>query len=334
MTPFFSLIIPVYNVEKYLANCLDSCINQTFTDIEIICINDCSPDKCSIILDEYAKKDSRIKIITHEKNKCLGGARNTGIAVATGEYSWFIDSDDMIPLDACELLFSIINKTNAHIIRFNMINFQHDDSWRLGIYTRIDECGWLYDKIITKKDHIRIGLTEVTACTFITITSQLKKIKFRELVFHEDADYVPILFSETESIYCINAVLYFRRLHDKSITGGGVPIQNHIVYKLYAINSLCKYVTASKLPKSHFCVKNLKHDVNYIKKEYYKYPEIHNVELNTIISRAEKIKSSFVGDLSIYNDIIANYGNTRLLVFILKVYRFIIKRIRSRFTKW
>jgi glycosyltransferase involved in cell wall biosynthesis len=325
--PFFSLVIPVYNVEKYLANCLDSCINQTFTDIEIICINDCSPDNSGIILDEYAKKDSRIKIITHEKNKCQGGARNTGIAAATGNYSWFIDSDDMIPLDACELLFSIINKTHAHIIRFNMINFRHDDSQRLGIYVRIDECGWPFNMIITKKDHTRIGITEVTACTFIAITSLIKKFRFRELFFYEDFDYVPILFSETESIYCTNAALYFRRLHDKSVTGGGISSQNRIAHMLYAVSSLYDYITASKLPKSHFCSKNLVHNISKVKKEYHKYPEIHCVELNSIIARIYKFRADFGGDLTIYNNIIVNYGNTKLLEFILRSYRFIIRHI-------
>jgi glycosyltransferase involved in cell wall biosynthesis len=325
--PFFSLIIPVYNVEKYLAECLDSCINQTFKDIEIICINDCSPDNSDKILNKYVEKDTRIKVITHEINRKQGGARNTGIAAATGNYSWFIDPDDIIPLDACELLFSVIKRTNAEIIRFNLENFQHDDSCRLGIYTRIDDFIWPYGIIITKKDHTRINMAETAACTFITITSHLKKYKFREMVFHEDSDFVPILFSESNSIFCVNTTIYFRRLHDKSVTGGGVFMQDRIVYKLYAINSLCDYAIASKLPKSHFCIKNIQDDIIYIKNEYYKYPEIHSVEFNSIISKAEKFKCGYLGDVNLYNNIITNYGNTKLLEFILKVYRFINKRI-------
>jgi len=306
----FSLIIPIYNVEKYLAECLDSCINQTFKDIEIICINDCSPDKSDTILNEYANKDSRIKIITHEKNKGQGGARNTGVAVATGTYTWFIDSDDMIPLDACELLFSVINKTNANIIRFNIVNFQHNNSQRLGTYSRIDECGWQYNKIFTKEEHEKLGISEVTACTFIAITSLLTKFKFREKVFYEDYDFVSILFSEAESIYCINTTLYFRRLHEKSVTGGGISIQKRIVYMLYALDSLNNYIISSNFSKLHFCIKSFVNNIYYIKKEYYKYPEIHNDELNSIITKAEKtisnrkakkVISSFKGDLNIYN---------------------------------
>jgi glycosyltransferase involved in cell wall biosynthesis len=328
--PFFSLIIPVYNVEKYLADCLDSCINQTFRDIEIICINDCSPDNSGNILNEYANKDSRIKVHNHEKNKGLGGARNTGVEAAIGNYSWFIDSDDMIPLDACELLFSIIKRTNAEIIRFNLENFQHDDSYRLGIYTRIDKCNWPYDRIITKKDHTNIGTTEVTACTFIVITSLIKNYKFREMVFHEDCDFVPILFSESNSIYCINTTLYFRRLHNKSVTGGGVSAQKRIVDMLYAWNSLYNYAIALKLSNLHFCVRILRAGDIFLNNEYSKYPEIQTKELDAIINKTKKLETFYTGDTTIYDNIITEYGNTKLLDFILRVYRFIIKRVKKK----
>ena len=90
--PKISVIIPVYNVEKYLAECLTSVVNQTFKDIEIICVNDGSTDNSPKILKEFAQKDSRIKIINQE-NQGLSAARNTGLDVATGEYVSFIDSD-------------------------------------------------------------------------------------------------------------------------------------------------------------------------------------------------------------------------------------------------
>jgi glycosyltransferase involved in cell wall biosynthesis len=79
-------IVPIYNVEPYLRRCLDSLVNQTLKDIEIICINDCSPDKSLIILKEYAGKDNRIKIIDFEKNQGVSVARNSGMKIAKGEY--------------------------------------------------------------------------------------------------------------------------------------------------------------------------------------------------------------------------------------------------------
>lgn len=94
--PKISIIIPVYNVEKFLNICLDSVVQQDFEDIEIICVNDCSTDNSIDILREYAQKDLRIKILNHETNKGLGPARNTGLNYATGDYVFFLDSDDYL----------------------------------------------------------------------------------------------------------------------------------------------------------------------------------------------------------------------------------------------
>lgn len=103
--PKVSVIIPVYNVEKYLRECLDSVINQTLSDIEIICINDGSTDNSGNILDEYSTMDSRIKVI-HQVNGGVGNARNVGIKISTGDYIYFLDSDDYIVPDAIEKLYT------------------------------------------------------------------------------------------------------------------------------------------------------------------------------------------------------------------------------------
>ena len=114
-----SVIVPVYNVEKYLKDCLDSVVNQTLEDIEIICVNDGSTDNSLAILEEYAEKDSRIKIITQE-NKGLGGARNTGLYHANGEYISFIDSDDWIELNTFEELYNMSKNLDLDMLMFQM----------------------------------------------------------------------------------------------------------------------------------------------------------------------------------------------------------------------
>ena len=93
-----SVIIPIYNTEQYLAECLDSVVNQTLSDIEIICVDDGSPDRSIDILMEYAAKDDRIQIIRQE-NKGLPAARNAGLRVASGDYVYFVDSDDMLRMN-------------------------------------------------------------------------------------------------------------------------------------------------------------------------------------------------------------------------------------------
>ncbi len=112
--PKVSVIVPVYNVEKFLPRCLDSIINQTLKDIEIICINDGSPDNCLSILEDYAKKDSRIRIINQE-NSGPSVSRNKGILMAQGEYIGFVDSDDWLDPDFYEKLYAAAKESDADI---------------------------------------------------------------------------------------------------------------------------------------------------------------------------------------------------------------------------
>ena len=96
-----SIIVPVYKVEEELERCVQSLVNQTYKNIEIILVDDGSPDRCPLLCDEYAQKDSRVRVI-HKKNGGLSDARNVGLQATTGEYVLYIDSDDYIDLDSCE----------------------------------------------------------------------------------------------------------------------------------------------------------------------------------------------------------------------------------------
>ena len=106
MEPLVSVVIPVYNVEKYLRQCLDSVINQTYKNLEIVCVNDCSTDSSPQILEEYAKSDSRIRILNNKQNLGLGLTRNEGIKIAKGEFVHCLDSDDWMELNAYETLIN------------------------------------------------------------------------------------------------------------------------------------------------------------------------------------------------------------------------------------
>ena len=113
--PKVSVIIPIYNVEKYLERCLKSVINQSLKDLEIICVNDGSEDKCIDILNFYQDKDSRI-IVINKKNGGLSSARNAGIKRARGEYIYFIDPDDYIESWALEDLIYVSQKNNCDVV--------------------------------------------------------------------------------------------------------------------------------------------------------------------------------------------------------------------------
>ena len=115
--PTISVIIPVYNVESYLRKCLDSVVNQTFRDIEIICVNDGSTDGSGAILDEYASKDNRV-IVIHQTNAGVAAARNIGLKSAQGNYLAFLDSDDAYNPRLCELAFNRACQSGADIVKF------------------------------------------------------------------------------------------------------------------------------------------------------------------------------------------------------------------------
>ena len=129
--PLISIIVPVYNVEKYLPQCLDSLVNQTYGQIEIICVNDESPDNSAEILKEYANKDSRIKVL-EQKNMGLSGARNTGMRNAHGEYVMCVDSDDWIDLETCEQAVNAALKYDADLVMWSYVReFENKSSEKL-----------------------------------------------------------------------------------------------------------------------------------------------------------------------------------------------------------
>lgn len=122
-----SVIIPVYNVEEYLGQCLDSIINQTYKNLEIIIVDDWSTDNSWKIRDEYAKNDKRIKLI-HQKNTGLSAARNAWLKIATWKYIWYIDSDDYVELDMYEKLYNIIECSNSDLAICNWYIGKEDGS--------------------------------------------------------------------------------------------------------------------------------------------------------------------------------------------------------------
>lgn len=146
--PKVSVIVPVYNVERYLDRCLQSLLHQTLKDIEIIMVDDGSPDNCPRICDEYAAKDRRVKVI-HKINEGLGYARNSGLDVATGEYVAFVDSDDYTSEDAYEVLYKKAQETKADIVYAGVIH-QHKNG-------SVEDC-FMLDHIFEGRDDMKIFL--------------------------------------------------------------------------------------------------------------------------------------------------------------------------------
>lgn len=150
-----SVIIPVYNVEKYLGKCLDSIVNQTYAQLEIICVNDGSPDNSEAILRKFASEDKRIRII-RQSNQGLSGARNTGIREATGEYTVFLDSDDWMDTDAIE---TAVNNAEANGVDCVMWGYVREFAGKSS-EKKIFDTDLVFDEAQTRQIHRRLaGLT-------------------------------------------------------------------------------------------------------------------------------------------------------------------------------
>ena len=211
-----SIIIPIYNVEKYLKKCLDSILGQTYTNLEIICVNDCSTDSCLNILEEYSEKDSRIKIINHDVNLGLGEARNTGLRNAKGEYVHFLDSDDYIIYDEAyqDLIDAVETADNPDILHFKFRNSYYDTN----IFHLVsDENKTLYNKVINPKKNMssydnwqRYVWTKLHKREFLLSNN----IWFTPIRSMEDLQYSAETFVKCETLYYIDKVIvnYFNRI--------------------------------------------------------------------------------------------------------------------------
>ena len=126
MTPLISVIVPIYKVDAYLDRCIESIVNQTYHNLEIILVDDGSPDNSPQMCDEWALRDNRIKVI-HKENGGLSDARNAGMRVAKGDYFSFIDSDDYVSQDFFETLLSVMKEEKSDIVECSVVKFYNDE---------------------------------------------------------------------------------------------------------------------------------------------------------------------------------------------------------------
>lgn len=214
INPLVSVIVPVYNVEQYLRKCLDSLINQSLKEIEIICVNDASPDNSIDILEEYAEKDERIVIVNLEKNLCLGGARNIGINKAKSLYVGFVDSDDFVDLNMYEKLYYAAIKENADIVNCDYYEYKGEN--RINRVDKYNSNIFYLPKYEMNKYFI---LREPSAWHNLYRKELFVKnnLYFPEHTFYEDCAIMSPLFLLAEKIIKVDCPLYFYRLNNYSI---------------------------------------------------------------------------------------------------------------------
>ena len=219
MDKLISVIVPIYNVEKYLTKCIESIINQTYKNLEIILVDDGSPDKSPIICDEYAKKDNRIKVI-HKKNGGLSDARNYGMSLATGEYISFIDSDDYIDEEMYEkMIFELINN-DSDIVSCAINNVYSDRIESSYIEERV------YDTELALKNLILGRNLNQTVWNKLYKKDVINGILFEKGKINEDDFWTYQVFANSKKIITLNKPLYNYIHRESSIMGQGYSEKN------------------------------------------------------------------------------------------------------------
>ena len=213
----FSIIIPVYNVENYLRECLDSVLHQTFGDWEAICVNDGSTDGSSRILEQFSARDRRI-IVIHQANEGLSIARNTGIDASRGEYVFFLDSDDWLEENALEILTK--NLTDEDLICFSGRRFFEME----GKYNGADQLKEA--SYMTGMDYYNENALRPRDFPFVCVVLRAyrkdflssKDLRFKESIYHEDNLFTPLSCYYAKKVKVVNACLYDYRVRANSIT--------------------------------------------------------------------------------------------------------------------
>ena len=232
-----SVIVPVYKVEEYLDECIESIVNQTYQDLEIILVDDGSPDNCTQMCDAWEKKDKRIKVI-HQKNGGVSAARNAALDIACGEYIYFVDSDDFIETTALEYLHKLIIEYNVPMV--------------IGGYRRVSENGE-YDREVLADDDIEVNVLDeyktwekaAFDMGFIMVYTKLYKAelwtncRFPVGKIHEDNGVMLEIMSQCRQVIYSDKPIYNYRINLQGIMHTKFSIKN--LDKCFFFNEQCEY---------------------------------------------------------------------------------------------
>lgn len=247
--PKISVIVPVYKVEPYLRRCVDSILAQTFTDFELILVDDGSPDGCPAICDEYAKMDNRVRVI-HKVNGGLSDARNAGLDAAVGEFISFVDSDDFVSNEYLQKMFDIAERTNSDLVACGVINVWSDreEKWPELKNNLILSKSELIKNYSPKNKHLLMP----TACEKLYRRKIFDSLRFTVGIIFEDFDIQLKIIEQSETIVIINEHLYYYvRERDESILNSSyskrmwemitIQYNRYIFFKAKGICDQAKY---------------------------------------------------------------------------------------------
>ena len=245
-----SVIVPVYNAEKYLKECINSLINQTLRDIEIIVVDDCSTDKSLRILEKYAKQDNRIVLLKQKKNCGQGCARNLALEIAKGDYIMFLDSDDWYEPNACETAYNQISESKNEICLFRFYNCCKKNRTKR-LYTEMTDA---YNEFINEKN-IKLSdlktnyIRSMFSVMFIYKREFLNdnNIRYSDDRLGEDVIFLSKVYTLTNTISIIQTPLYNRRIIEASDKSSGSSLDTikwNYIFKVRKDG--LNYITKSK----------------------------------------------------------------------------------------
>lgn len=218
-----SFVIPVYNVEKYLNRCIESIVNQTYKNIEIILVDDASPDKCPQMCDEWAKRDGRIKVI-HKENAGAGMARNTGLDNATGDYIFFVDSDDYVSTQIAEKCLTNAETYNSDAVIFGRCD-TFEDGKQIIKSIRTEKCFFdhndIRNELIPAMLNYKFGIG-MSIWSKMYKTEAIRKLNKRFVsereFYSEDVYFVIDFFSDIDTVTIVNKDLYYYSVLENSLS--------------------------------------------------------------------------------------------------------------------
>lgn len=274
LQPLVSIIVPTYNVEKYVEECLDSLLNQTYQNIEIIVLDDASTDATLYLLKKYA---ILIKLIENKSNKGQGTRRNEGIKIARGEYILFIDADDWIESNTVEELVKTLTKTNVDLIRFNGKSFYEGGS------ITVKQPKYNFSDVL-ESERVYKGAEllnynkrsySASPCLYLTKKEVIDRynLEFLEGVMHEDEYYTTCLFVSISSMIYINQTFYHRRYRISS-----TMTEQSTEHKLKSYNSYFKVFRA--LEEEYYRLERTTEEKKFIKRQLLSI--YHNLSVSTV----------------------------------------------------
>jgi len=260
-----SVIVPVYNIENYLSECIESILKQTYQNIELILVDDGSTDNSGMICEKYKKQDPRV-IVIHKKNEGPSIARNLGLQISHGEYVMFVDSDDWIDKEALRTCVEIINENKCDVIQFDMCDFTENERKEYHILKgekRVfegKECQYLENIILRIKGENPGSVTALTGpfCKIIRKKTTEKCVFPTNITLGEDTCYVEQVLSNTLKFVYISAVFYHRRILNQSLSH--MVSTDYVKRRLAYVNWTLKFYKERKQNDilNQFCYENYK----------------------------------------------------------------------------